>query len=114
MPDSPAVNFFQLSVLPVPSGVIMPMPVIATTGRPALSRRAPFAIVVASINPFNKRETLAPPMADARHQRLADSLCRRITGVAAAGSCEKLTAADRLAAKRNIGDKLRLHAIANM
>ncbi len=35
MPDSPAVSFVQLSVLPAPSDVTMPMPVTTTIGRPA-------------------------------------------------------------------------------
>jgi hypothetical protein len=34
MPDWPEVSFFQLSSLPMPSEVTMPMPVTATTGRP--------------------------------------------------------------------------------
>lgn len=40
MPDSPATSFDQLSALPVPSEVMMPMPVTTTTGRPNLSRAA--------------------------------------------------------------------------
>src|SRR5947209_1114967 len=40
MPDSPAVSFAQLSVLPAPSEVTMPMPVTTTIGRPSLSRGA--------------------------------------------------------------------------
>ena len=40
MPDSPAVSFFQLSVLPAPSEVMTPMPVTTTIGRPNLSRVA--------------------------------------------------------------------------
>jgi hypothetical protein len=35
MPDSPAVSFAQLSALPAPSEVTMPMPVTTTIGRPA-------------------------------------------------------------------------------
>ena len=38
MPDSPTVSFAQLSVLPAPSEVTMPMPVTTTTGLPSLSR----------------------------------------------------------------------------
>src|SRR6478735_5863640 len=34
MPDSPAVSFAQLSVLPAPSDVTMPRPVTTTSGRP--------------------------------------------------------------------------------
>ena len=33
IPDSPAVSFFQFSVLPSPSDVITPMPVTTTIGR---------------------------------------------------------------------------------
>ena len=40
MPDSPAVSFAQLSVLPAPSEVTMPMPVMTTIGLPSLSRGA--------------------------------------------------------------------------
>src|SRR5450755_3379880 len=40
MPDSPAVSFFQLSVLPAPSDVTTPIPVTTTIGLPALSRGA--------------------------------------------------------------------------
>src|SRR5690242_16211193 len=40
MPDSPAVSLLQLSVLPAPSEVTTPMPVITTIGRPNLSRAA--------------------------------------------------------------------------
>src|SRR5246127_2582051 len=40
IPDSPAVSFAQLSVLPPPSEVTMPMPVTTTIGRPSLSRGA--------------------------------------------------------------------------
>jgi hypothetical protein len=37
IPDSPAVSLAQLSALPAPSEVMMPMPVTTTTGRPLLS-----------------------------------------------------------------------------
>jgi hypothetical protein len=37
MPDSPATSLVQLSVLPAPSEVTMPMPVTTTVGRPNLS-----------------------------------------------------------------------------
>src|SRR5882724_9663866 len=40
MPDSPAVSFSQLSVLPAPSEVTTPIPVTTTIGRPNLSRAA--------------------------------------------------------------------------
>ncbi len=40
MPDSPAVSFAQLSVLPAPSDVTTPMPVTTTIGLPNLSRGA--------------------------------------------------------------------------
>ena len=40
MPDSPAVSFAQLSVLPAPSDVTTPMPVTTTIGLPNLSRDA--------------------------------------------------------------------------
>ena len=40
MPDSPAVSFAQLSALPAPSEVTMPMPVTTTIGLPNLSRGA--------------------------------------------------------------------------
>ena len=40
MPDSPAVSFAQLSVLPEPSDVTTPMPVTTTIGLPNLSRVA--------------------------------------------------------------------------
>ena len=38
MPDSPAVSLAQLSALPAPSDVTMPMPVTTTIGLPKLSR----------------------------------------------------------------------------
>lgn len=44
MPDSPATSFAQLSALPLPSEVMMPMPVTTTTGRPNLSRGAVMSI----------------------------------------------------------------------
>jgi hypothetical protein len=40
MPDSPAVSFAQLSVLPAPSDVMTPIPVTTTIGLPNLSRSA--------------------------------------------------------------------------
>ena len=40
IPDSPAVSFFQLSALPAPSDVTMPMPVTTTIGLPNVSRGA--------------------------------------------------------------------------
>src|SRR6202047_1887638 len=40
MPDTPAVSFAQLSVLPAPSDVTTPIPVTTTIGLPNLSRGA--------------------------------------------------------------------------
>src|SRR3954452_25161937 len=52
MPDSPAVSFAQLSSLPAPSDVRMPMPVTTTIGLPNLSRDA------AMISPLIPRRRL--------------------------------------------------------
>ena len=61
MPDSPAVSFAQLSALPAPSEVTMPMPVTTTTGRPALSRWEDISV---SFCRFDERHALAAPVPD--------------------------------------------------
>src|SRR3954470_6820644 len=63
MPDSPAVSFAQLSVLPAPSEVTTPSPVTTTVGRPNLSF---IAIRVSFSRPFRPRQGLR--LANVRHR----------------------------------------------
>jgi len=58
MPDSPAVSLAQLSPLPAPSEVTMPMPVTTTIGLPNLSRGA--VVMIYPINPALWFEHLKP------------------------------------------------------
>src|SRR3984893_10879726 len=66
MPDSPALSFAQLSVLPAPSEVTMPMPVTTTIGLPNLSRGAvmfsPPIKSPSSLDRFDERHPFAPPV----------------------------------------------------
>src|SRR4029077_15858020 len=67
MPDSPAVSFAQLSVLPAPSDVTMPRPVTTTSGRPILSLPA-VIFSLSSADALDHREAFASPVPDAGHQ----------------------------------------------
>ena len=79
MPDSPAVSFAQLSVLPAPSEVTTPMPVTTTIGLPNLSRGAVmFSPSVepapCSLDRLDQGHAFAPPVAGPDH----DNLGRRL------------------------------------
>ena len=70
MPDSPAVSFAQLSVLPAPSEVTTPMPVTTTIGLPDLSRGAvmisPVDAAPCQLDRFDQGHAFAPPVAGSR------------------------------------------------
>src|SRR5579872_108100 len=113
MPDSPAVSFAQLSVLPAPSEVTTPRPVTTTIGRPNLS--LPAAIVrYSSADAFDQRKTFAAPMPDAGHQNLlqisshrpfqAGRVTRRIQPTMA--QCDR--------SQCDIDGELRLHPMAEI
>src|SRR5690349_7305020 len=110
MPDSPATSFFQLSSLPVPSEVMMPMPVMATTGRPALSL---YSAMFASLNLLDQGKPFAAPVADAGDRDLRDFL-RRLTRVARAAGREELSLPQSLARDRDIRQELRVETMTDM
>src|ERR1700726_4879814 len=66
IPDSPAVSFAQLSVLPAPSEVTIPMPVTTTIGLPNLSRGvamlSPPVRSLMSLDRFDQGHAFAPPV----------------------------------------------------
>src|SRR5262249_37781845 len=112
MPDSPAVSFVQLSALPAPSEVMMPMPVTTTTGRPFLS--------CADVMPecssrrrsrrlLDPSQTFAAPLTD------GDSVERPFIRLLDCGSRRRrkqLFATECQRGKRNIQRQLRLEAMA--
>src|ERR1700712_1421656 len=75
IPDSPAVTFAQLSVLPAPSEATMPMPVTTTIGLPNLSRGAVMFPSPAepswSRDRLDERHAFAAPVSGANDYNLA-------------------------------------------
>src|SRR5262245_60722245 len=113
IPDSPAVSFFQLSVLPAPSEVTTPIPVTTTTGLPALS-----FVAVISASPsghrLDKGEAFAAPMPDTRHHNLVQTAGHRSFHARLASWSEQLTMADCDRGERDIHGKLRLQPMAEI
>src|SRR5205085_484840 len=88
MPDSPAVSFAQLSSLPAPSDVTMPMPVTTTMGLPNLSRDAAMVPrpALCLVDRLDQSHALATPVAGPDDDNLGRRLghfnleSRRIVG----------------------------------
>src|SRR5436190_10379190 len=77
IPDSPAVSFVQLSVLPAPSDVTTPMPVTTTIGLPNLSRVAvmfPPRSALCLLDRFDQGHAFAPPMSSPNNHNLGRRL----------------------------------------
>src|SRR6266550_7787257 len=70
MPDSPAVSFAQLSVLPEPSDVTTPMPVTTTIGLPNLSRVAVMCPPPSLADRLDQGHAFAPPVTGPDHHNL--------------------------------------------
>src|SRR5260370_17253418 len=80
IPDSPAVSFAQLSALPAPSEVTMPMPVTTTIGLPNLSRGAVMFSppintpktpeTLLSLDRLDEGHAFAPPVTGPNHYNL--------------------------------------------
>src|SRR5260221_13974890 len=77
IPDSPAVSFAQLSALPAPSEVTMPMPVATTIGLPNLSRGAVMFSppintpkTLLSLDRLDEGHAFAPPVTGPNHYNL--------------------------------------------
>src|ERR1700754_4377285 len=64
MPEVPAVSFVQLSSLPRPSDVTMPMPVTTIMGRPAESFIPLVVIRTSRADGFDDSDTFGAPMTD--------------------------------------------------
>src|SRR6516162_3167348 len=107
MPDSPAVSLAQLSALPAPSEVMMPLPVTTTTGRPFL----PDASKPPSRPRLDQRHARAAPVA---HGGDRDALERAFILPFDAGGVhrrEQLFATERKRGKRDVHGELRLEAM---
>src|SRR6266481_9306233 len=75
MPDSPAVSFAQLSVLPAPSEVTTPIPVTTTIGRPNLSRAAVMlSPQVQLLDRLDQGHAFTPPVPGPDHHNLGRRL----------------------------------------
>ncbi len=114
MPDSPAVRRFQLSALPVPSGETTPIPVMTTTGRPFVSALIP--CFIDSLNPPVRSAPVLRRASDRRWSR-PPGRCRLpapspVSPLPDGGN--SVPFAHRLTADRDIGEKLRLHPVADI
>src|SRR5215472_8990490 len=104
MPDWPADNFAQFSALPTPSGLTMPIPVMAMIGRPALSR---LAITSPSSGFFDQSEPFAAPIADPGDDHLGYAV-GAVACIAASGRWKQLAVLQDGAADAEIGQELAL------
>src|SRR5215471_13439122 len=112
IPDSPAVRRRQFSLFPAPSDVMIPIPVTTTMGRPALSRVAcMFLGSPRSIDGFDERHALAPPVPDAGYDRLSQGTLHRALDRRSVAGREQYAMAHREGRKSNIHRKLRLHPV---
>src|SRR5712672_4440090 len=116
IPDSPAVSFAQLSSLPAPSDVTMPMPVTTTIGLPNLSRDAvmffPTGAAPCSLDGFDQGHAFAPPVTGSNDY----NLCRRpghfnLEPGGIVGRKQR-SAGKRERRQRQSQRKLRLHGVA--
>src|SRR6516164_6891634 len=118
MPDFPALSLAQLSVLPMPSEVTTPIPVMAITGRPALSRCALAvgllaAMMPLSIHPVEQRQTFAAPIAHTGDNDLAQARRAR-AGIARSSRGEQFAVVDDGAANSQIRHELGVDAMADI
>src|ERR1700690_3535105 len=95
MPDSPAVSFAQLSVLPAPSEVTTPRPVTTTIGRPILSLPVVMFFMSPSADAFDQREGFTAPMADTGHHDLGQVAAHRLFQPGRVTGREEATMANR-------------------
>src|SRR4051794_698542 len=112
MPDSPATSFAQLSALPAPSEVMMPMPVTTTTGRPSLSRGAVIDSPLELTNRLDQRHAFAAPVSGPHHDDLGGRPLHFNLGPGGIVRRKQRAARDRERCERNPERELRLHGVA--
>src|SRR5919204_4382650 len=112
MPDSPATSFDQLSALPAPSEVIMPMPVTTTTGRPNLSRGAVMFPRFELVDRLYQRHAFAAPVSGSHHHDLGGGPLHVNLGPGGIVRREQRAARDRQRGERNPERELRFHGVA--
>src|SRR5450755_2817818 len=121
MPDSPAVSLVQLSALPVPSDVTIPMPVTTTIGLPKLSRGAAISSPAVShlvqkasvslLDRFDQSHALAPPVACADHHDLGRRALHFNLGAGGIARGEQCAARERQRRKPQSQRKLGFHGV---
>src|SRR5450432_1913674 len=120
MPDSPAVSFAQLSVLPAPSEVTTPMPVTTTIGRPNLSRAAvmlspPFIKVCPALrlpDRLDQGHAFTPPVPGADHHNLGRRLRHFNLDAGGIAGWKQAAARNRQRGEAKSERELGLHGVA--
>src|SRR3569832_2744021 len=112
IPDSPATSFAQLSALPLPSEVMMPMPVTTTTGRPSLSRSAVMDPPIELAHGLDQRHAFAAPVSGSHHRNLGGRALHFNLGPGRIVRREQRAARDRERGQCNPERELRFHGVA--
>src|SRR5215510_2210432 len=113
MPDSPAVSFAQLSVLPAPKEVTTPRPVTTTCTRPDLS--LPVAIFRApSTKTFDECKAFTPPVSNAGYYHLGQISSHWPFQPGRVTWRKEITMTERNGSQCNVQSELRLQPVTHI